>query len=94
MNSIHWILLILTVYDYFVPPTSSYNILGIFPTLAVSHYKLGHSLMKGLALVGHNVTIISPYKMTSVIPNYREIKIEDLEQFWIGKKISIFMKQF
>lgn len=41
--------------------THSYNILGIFPTKASSHFRLGWTLMQGLADAGHNVTLICPY---------------------------------
>lgn len=71
-------------------PVTAYHILGVFPTMATSHYKLGHSLMKGLAMAGHNVTVISPYPLNRPIPNYRSIVVKGTNQFWAGKNISIF----
>lgn len=44
--------------------------------------------MKGLAVAGHNVTVLSPYKLNKPILNYRAIQIEKLEQFWVGKNLS------
>lgn len=61
-----------------VTTSSAYNILGIFPTIYHSHYKSGSSLMKGLAAVGHNVTIISPFSQSPPLPNYRAIEIDGM----------------
>lgn len=69
---------------------NSYNILGVFPTLSTSHYILGHSLMKGLANAGNNVTVISPYRLTKPIQNYRAIYVEDMDKYWTCKLGAIF----
>lgn len=68
-----------------IPICSAYKILGVFPTFAPSHYKLGHSLMKGLADAGNSVTVISPYRLSHPIHNYREIYVEDMDKHWICK---------
>ena len=38
--------------------TSGYKILGVFHTMAKSHWILGSSLIKGLSNAGHEVIII------------------------------------
>lgn len=58
--------------------TCAYKILGVFPVGAKSHYIIGNSLMKGLAEKGHEVTVISPYKESTPIPNYRTIQVIDV----------------
>lgn len=57
---------------------SGYKILSIFPMFSRSHYILGHGLLKGLAEAGHEVTMISPFKASKPIPNYKEIVLEGL----------------
>ncbi|KAL5273667.1 UGT2A1.2 family protein [Megaselia abdita] len=56
----------------------AYKILGVFPVGAKSHYIIGQSLMKGLAEKGHEVTVISPYKESSPIANYRTVQVVDV----------------
>lgn len=55
---------------------NAYRILAIFPHVSRSHYIVGESLMKGLAAKGHEVTMISPYKQSKPIKNYRDIHLE------------------
>lgn len=56
---------------------NSYKILGIFPVASRSHYYVGHALLKGLANQGHEVTVISPFRVKTPIPNYTEVFLED-----------------
>lgn len=58
----------------------SYKILGIFPTIAPSHYNVGKSLMQGLAAAGHDVTIVSPFKESKPIKNYREVYLKKIRE--------------
>lgn len=55
--------------------TQAYNILGIFPTAAKSHYIVGEALMRSLATDGHNVTVISPFPQQTPIANYHDYPI-------------------
>lgn len=55
----------------------SYKILGILPIPSKSHYYVGHSLLKGLALEGHEVTVMSPFREKNPIPNYSEVFLEN-----------------
>lgn len=58
---------------------NAYRILGIFPSDFISHYNGGTALMKGLAAVGHNITVISPFKQAQPpTSNYREIVIDGI----------------
>lgn len=41
----------------------SAKILGVFPFPGVSHYILASKIMKGLAEAGHDITMITPYKL-------------------------------
>nr|AVT42224.1 UDP-glucuronosyltransferase 40AE2 [Lissorhoptrus oryzophilus] len=58
----------------------SYRILGVFPMAAGSHHLLASKLMKGLAEAGHDITMISPYKLKSPPKNgtFTDIVLEEL----------------
>uniref|UniRef100_A0A182NHH7 Uncharacterized protein n=1 Tax=Anopheles dirus TaxID=7168 RepID=A0A182NHH7_9DIPT len=60
----------------------AYRILCIYPSSGRSHVIVGQALMKGLAERGHDVTMVSPFKLSKPVPNYREIVVqkEDLGQ--------------
>lgn len=66
--------LLLTV--LFASCVQSYKILGVFPFPSRSHYHVGHSLMKGLAEDGHEVTVVSAFIQNRPIENYKEILLE------------------
>lgn len=51
----------------------SIKILAIFPTQMKSHFIVGQVLLKELALSGHDVTVISPFKIKNPPKTYREI---------------------
>lgn len=57
---------------------SSYNILGVFPTIAQSHNQIAVALMRGLAADGHNVTVISPFQEKNRPANYHEIHLDGI----------------
>lgn len=74
---------------------SNYRILGVFPVPGRSHYFLGSRLMKGLALAGHDVTIIAPFKDNGIqhLPkngSYREIVVEELDEAQKKRKYVYF----
>ena len=64
---------------------SGYRFLGVLPIASKSHYYIGHNLLKGLALEGHEVTVISPFKEKKPIPNYNEVF---LEHSWVLSRQS------
>lgn len=51
----------------------SYKILGIFPLKGKSHMMMFERLMKGLAVRGHRVDVVSPFRLNEPFPNYTEI---------------------
>lgn len=55
--------------------SDAYNILGVFPFPAYSHYALGSRIMKALAEKGHNVTVITPILEEKPPKNYRQIYV-------------------
>lgn len=61
----------------------AYKFLGVLPIASKSHYYIGHNLLKGLAEEGHDVTVISPFKEKTSIPNYKEVF---LEHSWIESR--------
>jgi hypothetical protein len=50
------------------------NILGIFPMPSKSHMTVHSSLLKELALRGHQVTVFSPYPEKYPIQNFTDIE--------------------
>ncbi|XP_044753278.1 UDP-glycosyltransferase UGT5-like [Coccinella septempunctata] len=67
------------------------KILGVFPFPSKSHYAMGNSLLKELAIRGHEVTMIAAFEETSLPPNvsYRTLKVNiDLNEG--NKKINFF----
>lgn len=77
----------------------SYRILGVFPVPTRSHYFLGSALMKALAEVGHDVTIIAPFKddqLPSLSKNgsYREITLDGIEEAQKKSKSHLFLPIF
>lgn len=52
-----------------------YNILGLFPLPAKSHYAVFDPLMTELANRGHNVTVYNAFPKNHSIPNYREVDV-------------------
>lgn len=85
-----WLLSALLLLQYFLFHVNSFRILGVLPTNSKSHYKVGNSLMRGLADAGHNVTVISPYVPEKPIKNYRAIQVEDSDLHWPGKLFKTF----
>lgn len=80
-----WLPSAVLLFQYFLVLVNSYRILGVLPTNSKSHYKVGDSLMRGLAEAGHNVTVVSPYVPDKPIKNYRAIQVEDSDLHWPGK---------
>uniref|UniRef100_A0A182RY16 UDP-glucuronosyltransferase n=1 Tax=Anopheles funestus TaxID=62324 RepID=A0A182RY16_ANOFN len=52
-----------------------YKILGINTSPSRSHVIVQDALMKELARRGHHVTMVSPYKESEQVPNYRKITV-------------------
>ncbi len=55
----------------------SYNILGVFPVRAYSHFTVMNSVALELAKSGHNLTVYSRYSGTFGIENYTHIELKD-----------------
>lgn len=54
------------------------KVLGIFPHPGASHFRVFHSVMKGLAAAGHDVSVVSHFPQTESIPNYRNLQLTGL----------------
>uniref|UniRef100_A0A182RHS4 UDP-glucuronosyltransferase n=2 Tax=Anopheles funestus TaxID=62324 RepID=A0A182RHS4_ANOFN len=68
----------------------AYRILCIFPSSGRSHVLVGQALLKGLAERGHDVTMVSPYKLSKSVPNYREIVIQKVD---LGQMTKDFLQK-
>lgn len=56
--------------------TEAYKILGLFIHPGRSHYAVFSPLMKGLALKGHNVTVVSYFPERTNLPNYTDLTFD------------------
>lgn len=54
------------------------KVLGIFPHPGASHFRVFHSVMKGLAAAGHDVSVISHFPENEYISNYRNLQLSGL----------------
>ncbi|KAL1491901.1 hypothetical protein ABEB36_012422 [Hypothenemus hampei] len=59
---------------------SGEKLLLVFNLPSKSHYFLGNELAKGLAKLGHDVTIVAPFEEKNPPKNYRNIVLEKLEK--------------
>ena len=67
------ILLLLSITN--LGPTDGYKILGICPFNSRSHFTILEKLMKGLAIKGHEVDVISHYPQKKAYPNYKDLSL-------------------
>ncbi|XP_063702026.1 UDP-glycosyltransferase UGT5-like [Culicoides brevitarsis] len=58
--------------------SSSYKILGVFPTFSKSHYILGSKIMRELAEKGHEVTVLTPFILNKGVPNLTEVLVDGI----------------
>ncbi|XP_055629658.1 UDP-glucosyltransferase 2-like [Toxorhynchites rutilus septentrionalis] len=72
---IPWALCTFCVFVSFLGTADSAKILCIFPTPSRSHVIIGQNLLKGLAERGHQVTMVSAFKLPKPVKNYREVTI-------------------
>lgn len=64
-----------------------YKMLFALPTLFKSHYQFGNAIAKTLAEKGHEVTVISPFKQSKSLPNYKEVYLELTQQAYETSKL-------
>lgn len=57
--------------------SESYNILGVFPVRAYSHFVILNSISQELAKRGHNVTVYSRYLKSYEEGTYKHVELED-----------------
>ncbi|XP_308284.5 UDP-glucosyltransferase 2 [Anopheles gambiae] len=68
----------------------AYRILCIYPSSGRSHVLVGQALLKGLAARGHDVTMVSPFKLSKPVPNYREIVVQKVD---LGQMTRDFLQK-
>lgn len=59
--------------------TRPYNILVFLPTETKSHFIGFKPLLETLVNRGHNVTLVSPFALSSPLPHYTHVKVEVTE---------------
>lgn len=70
------ILSLLTVCSL-LAPSHGYRVLGLFPLPVVSHYHFFQPIMRELADIGHNVTVISYFPDKDAPSNYHDIVLDE-----------------
>lgn len=63
------------------------NILAVFPTQMKSHFMVGQQLLKELALAGHDVTVICPFKIKNPPKTYHEVTTSIPNESYEGEAI-------
>lgn len=58
---------------------ASFKILGLFPHPGNSHFAIFQPLMKELAVLGHDVTVISHFPEKNPVTNYKDLPLTGLE---------------
>lgn len=64
----------------FCPFISPFNILVLSSAVSRSHFKVGEAIAIGLADVGHNVTLVSPYDYRPKNQNIEAVEITGLSE--------------
>lgn len=68
---------------------SAYKVLVALPTAFKSHYQFASEISKALAAVGHEVTVVSPFKQLTPLTNYEEVYLEHTEAAIQKSKLQI-----
>uniref|UniRef100_A0A1L8E1G5 Putative udp-glucoronosyl and udp-glucosyl transferase n=1 Tax=Nyssomyia neivai TaxID=330878 RepID=A0A1L8E1G5_9DIPT len=66
---------LILVFGIGVKNADSYKILMVFPSFSPSHLIVGSGLLKGLAKLGHEVTMVSSFPQQKPLKNYRDVVI-------------------
>lgn len=61
-----------------IAASEGFKVLSVFPTPWQSHWKIGVSVIKQLAAVGHDITLVSPYELKE--PNIRNALLTNYPQ--------------
>ncbi|KAL3266345.1 hypothetical protein HHI36_010523 [Cryptolaemus montrouzieri] len=56
----------------------SYRILGLFCYPGKSHFEVSIPIMKQLAVVGHNITVVSPFTLTQPQERYTDLSFHEV----------------
>lgn len=79
------ILVFCAIFLVIIGEANSLKLLLVSPIPIQSHYFIGNELGKGLARLGHNVTIIATYNEENPPPNYTTIYLDGLAESAISK---------
>lgn len=72
----------------------SANILGVFTFPGKSHSIMSEIVMTELARRGHNVTVITNFRLNEKLANYSEVLIEPAFDYWIACKCVLNISKF
>lgn len=81
---------VVVVFALFVGFANSARILAVLPVFIKSHAIFTHSIVRELAVRGHDVTIITPFEDVDPPPNYKQI-LADKKTCWDEGKVLFFV---
>lgn len=64
------------------------RILGIFPHLGASHFRFFSPIMKRLAEIGHQVTVVSHFPESNPHPNYKDLVFTAADELSINLEVT------
>lgn len=65
------------------------RILGIFPHLGASHFRFFQPIMKRLAEVGHQVTVISAFPEKNPLQNYTDLVLTGVDELSVDLQVNV-----
>lgn len=64
---------------FLIDSSNGLRILGLFPHPGASHFQFFHPVMRGLAEVGHDVTVVSHFPDKNPPKNYKNLPLSGLD---------------
>lgn len=75
-------------------PADSLRILGLFPHPGVSHFHFFNPIMRALADVGHEVTVVSHFSDKNAPINYQNLKLPSTNLLINAVDLSVSIKSY
>lgn len=72
---------------------NSLKILGLFPHPGLSHFHFFHPIMRGLADVGHDVTVVSHFPDKNATSNYKDLVLNEKSSLTNSVDLEVRMEE-
>lgn len=87
-----WLVISLALTVILTDTANCLRILGIFPHLGASHFRFFHPIVKRLAEIGHQVTVVSHFPEKNPHPNYHDLILAKEGELSINLEVSFEIK--